>query len=148
MNLKEQFSLELKKAMKENDAERKSVIRSILSAIKNSEIDKGSELEESEINAILQKELKVRNEAIEGAEKSNRNDLVQENLREIEIISNFLPKQLTTEELKHLVIETIKEENASGIADMGKVMKQLLPKIAGRASGNSASQLVKEILQS
>ncbi len=73
---------------------------------------------------------------------------MQENLREIEIISNFLPKQLTTEELKHLVIETIKEENASGIADMGKVMKQLLPKIAGRASGNSASQLVKEILQS
>lgn len=147
MNLKEQFSMELKKAMKENDAVSKSVIRSIMSAIKNSEIDKGSAVDDTEIAAILQKELKVRHEAIEGAQKSNRIDLEQENLHEIEIISQFLPKQLNSEELRQIVVETIQEENATGIADIGKVMKKLLPKIAGRASGNSASQLVREILQ-
>ncbi|OJX41442.1 MAG: hypothetical protein BGO78_01550 [Chloroflexi bacterium 44-23] len=146
MNLKQQLSETLKKAMKENDADTKRVVRLIMAAIKNSEIDNNAELSEQEIISILQKEIKVRQESIEGAQKNQRQDLIKQYEQEMAFINQFLPKQLTETELRNIIIETMAEINATGISDMGKVMKELIPRIAGRAPGNVVSQLVKEIL--
>ncbi len=146
MELKQQLSDTLKKAMKDNDADTKRVVRLIMAAIKNSEIDSGAKLSEQEIISILHKEIKVRHESIEGAEKNQRGDLIKQNQQEIDFINQFLPKPLSEPELRVIINDTITEMNAMGIADMGKVMKELLPRIAGRAPGNQVSQLVKEIL--
>lgn len=146
MELKTQLSDMLKRAIKENDTDTKRVVRSILSSIKNSEIEKMGDLTPSEMIAIIQKELKVRYESIEGANLNNRADLVQEYEKEIAIINQFLPKQLNETELRNLIVAAISDLNAKGIADMGRVMKELLPRIAGRAPGNQVSTLVKEIL--
>ncbi len=146
MQLKQQLSETLKKAMKDNNADIKRVVRLIMAAIKNSEIDSGEQLSEQEIISILHKEIKVRHESIEGAEKNQRGDLIKQYQQEIDFINQFLPKPLSESELRLIISDTITELNANGIADMGKVMKELLPRIAGRAPGNQVSHLVKEIL--
>jgi uncharacterized protein YqeY len=148
MNLREEISNALKVAMKENNTEAKSVIRSILAAIKNAEIDNRAVLSDQEIISVLHKEIKVRNETIEGAQKNNRQDLIDEAQNDIKIISHFLPEELSDAEIRELTQKTITEINAHGIADMGKVMKEILPKLGGRASNSRISQIVKELLQS
>ena len=148
MNLKENISNSLKTALKENNSEAKSAIRSILAAIKNIEIDKGTILSDQEIISVLHKEIKIRNEAIEGAQKNNRQDLIDVAKIDINIISQFLPEELSDDRIHEMVRETIEDMNAKGISDMGKVMKELLPKINARAPNSKISQIVKEQLQS
>jgi len=148
MNLKENISNSLKTALKENNSEAKSAIRSILAAIKNIEIDKGTILSDQEIISVLHKEIKIRNEAIEGAQKNNRQDLIDVAKIDINIISQFLPEELSDDRIHEMVRETIEDMNAKGISDMGKVMKELLPKINGQAPNSKISQIVKEQLQS
>jgi len=148
MNLKENISNSLKIAMKENNIEAKSAIRSILAAIKNIEIDKGTILKDQEIIAVLHKEIKIRDETIEGAQKNNRQDLINLAQNDIKIISQFLPEELSDDLIREMTRKTIEEINAKSISDMGKVMKELLPKIDGRAPNSKISQIVKEQLQS
>jgi len=148
MNLKENISNSLKIAMKENNIEAKSAIRSILAAIKNIEIDKGTILRDQEIIAVLHKEIKIRDETIEGAQKNNRQDLINLAQNDIKIISQFLPEELSDDLIREMTRKTIEEINAKSISDMGKVMKELLPKIDGRAPNSKISQIVKEQLQS
>jgi len=148
MNLKENISNSLKIAMKENNVEAKSAIRSILAAIKNIEIDKSTLLSEQEIISVLHKEIKIRNESIEGALKNNRQDLINVAQKDIKIISQFLPEELSDDLIREMTRKTIEEINAKSISDMGKVMKELLPKIDGRAPNSKISQIVKEQLQS
>ena len=148
MGLKDELTNELKIAMKSSDIDRKRVIRMVISSIKNNEIDKGKELGDDEVISILHKEIKSRHEVIESAKLNQRQDLIDEALKDISILETFLPKGLTDVEIVEIVKSSIEEMNASSPTDMGKVMKIVLPKIAGRAPGNQVSQIVKELLQS
>ena len=147
MSLKDELNNQLKDAMRANDAMRKTVLRGALSNIKLAEVDKG-ELDDGELLALMQKEVKSRRESIADAEKAGRDDLIQEAEAEIEILETFLPKPLSDEELAALVKESIAESGASSMSDMGKVMGVLMPKIQGRADGGAASKLVREQLGS
>jgi hypothetical protein len=147
MNLKENIQKALTKAMKERDEDTKRTLRLVLSAIKLAEIDEKGELDESRILAILQKEVKTREDSIQEAQAAGRQDLIQQAEREIKILNLFLPKQLDDEELKQLAKGVIQETDATSIRDMGMVMKNLMPKLEGRASGQDASKIVRELLQ-
>jgi uncharacterized protein YqeY len=146
MNTKLKLSNELKEALRAKDELRKRTIRMALAAIKNVEIDKGSELDEPAILAILQKEVKNRQETIEGAQQAKRDDLIAEAQAEIAILEAFLPQALTPAELEELVREAIAESGATSPREMGNVMRLLMPKIQGRADGKDASQMVQKLL--
>ena len=146
MNTKAQLQSDLKDAMRAKDELRKTTIRMALAAIKNAEIEKGHELEESEVRAILQKEVKSRREAIEGAKRAQRPDIVAENLAEIEILEAYLPQQLTPEEIEVLAREAIHEVGATSPGEIGQVMKTLMPRVRGQADGKEVSQIVRQLL--
>jgi uncharacterized protein YqeY len=144
---KETLELKLREAMRANDDVSRRTIRMILSAVKLAEIDKGQPLDETGITTILQKEVKIRQEAVQDAEKANRPDLIEAAKAEQAIIDTFLPKQLSEAEIEVLIREAIFETNASGPADMGKVMKAIMAKAQGRASGDKINQIVRRLLQ-
>jgi len=136
----------LKDAMRAKDVLRKRTLRMALAAIKNTEIDKNASLEESEVLAILQKEVKSRYETIEGAEKAGREDLIVEAKTEIAILEEYLPQGLSPEELEDIVRETIAEVGASSPREMGQVMQAVMPKVRGRADGKEVNQIVRRLL--
>ncbi len=147
MDLKTQLESTLKDAMRSRDDVRKRTVRMALLAIRMAEIDKGNPLDEAALNAIIQKEIKSRQEAIAEARQANRPDLVSSSEAELKVLETFLPPQLTSQELEALVRQAITEAEAASPADMGKVMKLLTPRIQGRATGAQASQLVRQLLQ-
>lgn len=147
MDLKAQLENALKDAIRSGDDVRKRTIRMALSAIKLSEIDKGIPLDEAATIAILQKEVKSRQEAISEAQHAQRPDLVSAAEAEIAVLETFLPSPLTPQELEALAREAIGEAGAQTPADMGKAMKLLTPRLQGRATGAQASQVVRQILQ-
>lgn len=138
----------LKDAMRARDATRKSTLRLVLTAIKLGEVDKGAPLDEAEILALLQKELKMRQETISEAERAGRDQIVEETQAEIEVLREFLPAPLAPEELEALARSVIAEVGATSMADMGTVMKTLTARLQGRASGKDASDIVRRLLQS
>ncbi len=147
MELKTKLESTLKDAMRSGDDVSKRTVRMVLSAIRLAEIEKGQSLDENGLTAILQKEVKSRQEAIAEARQANRPDLVSASEAEIKVIEKFLPQQLTPQELEALVRQAIQEVNAASPADMGKVMKLLTPRLQGRATGAQASQVVRQLLQ-
>lgn len=147
MDLKEQLTNAVKEAMKANDEQRKTTLRGVLAAIKQVEVDQQTELEDNDILGVLQKEVKSRNETIADSKKANRPDLVSKAEAEIAILEEFLPKGLTDAELEAIVKETIAEVEAGSMADMGKVMGAIIPKIKGRADGAQVNQMVRQLLQ-
>jgi uncharacterized protein len=147
MDLKATLVGDLKAAMRTNDEVRRRTIRMVLSAVKLAEIEKGAALEEPALLAIIQKEIKSRNESISDAERANRADLIQDNQAEIQILETYLPKQMDESELLTLIQSVIAELGATGPADMGKVIKTVLPKVQGRAPNDRVSLLVRQLLQ-
>ena len=147
MTIKTQLNDSMKDAMKSGDEVRKRTIRMALAAVKQVEVDKRIELDDMAIMALLQKELKNRRESLEEAKKANRADLVADNEAEIKVLEVFLPKAMPAEELHALVQAAITETGAASPADMGKVMKLVMPKVAGRAPNDAVSSAVKELLQ-
>ena len=147
MDLKEQLTNAVKEAMKANDEQRKTTLRGVLAAIKQVEVDQQTELEDNDILGVLQKEVKSRNETIADSKKANRPDLVSKAEAEIAILEEFLPKGLTDAELEAIVKETIAEVEAGSMADIGKVMGAIMPKIKGRADGAQVNQMVRQLLQ-
>lgn len=119
----------------------------VLAAIKQAEVDKRVELDDIAVVNILQKEVKNRRESLEEAKKANRADLVEANEAEIRILQDFLPQAMPAEELRTLVQAAIAETGASSPSDMGKVMKAVMPKVAGRAPNDMVSATVRELLQ-
>lgn len=146
MSTKEQLQKDLQEAIRANDEVRKRTLRMALSAIRLVEVEKRIELDETAVVSILQKEVKSRNEAIADAERANRPDLVAANRQELEIIESYLPKGLSEAELEELVRQAIAEAGANSPAQMGQVMKILMPRLQGRAAGDQVSQLVRKIL--
>ena len=147
MTIKTQLNDSMKDAMKSGDEVRKRTVRMALAAVKQVEVDKRIELDDMAIMALLQREIKNRRESLEEAKKANRADLVEANQAEIKVLEVFLPKAMPAEELRALVQAAIAETGAAGPADMGKVMKLVMPKVAGRAPNDAVSAAVKELLQ-
>lgn len=145
-NIKTQLNDAMKEAMKSGDEVRKRTVRMVLAAIKQVEIDKQTTLDDPAILSLIQKEIKNRREALEEAQKAGRADLVENNRAEIAVLEAFLPKAMSPDELRALVQAAIAESGASSVADMGKVMKVVMPKVAGRAPGDMVSQMVRELL--
>ena len=146
MDTKTRLNEAMKESMKSGDNLRKQTIRMVLAAVKQAEVDKRVELDEAAVTALIQKEVKNRREAIEDAKKASRDDLVEGNESEIKILEEFLPKAMPIEELKALVQAAITETGAAAPSDMGKVMKVVMPKVAGRAPNDMISATVKELL--
>ena len=132
--------------MRANDDVSRRTTRMALAAVKQVEVDKQTTLDDSAVMALLQKEIKNRREAAEEAKKADRADLIAENEAEIKVLEAFLPKAMSPEELRLLVQSAIAETGAATQADMGKVMKAVMPKVAGRAAGDQVSAMVKEAL--
>jgi uncharacterized protein len=148
MDTKLKLENALKDAMRANDDTSKRTLRMALAAIRMTELDKGSAIDETTLLAILQKEIKSRREAIQEGQKANRADLVSANEAEIKVIEQFLPQPLSSEELTALIQTVIAEVGAKAPTDMGKVMKILIPRIQGRAPSDQVSLLVRQLLQS
>jgi len=137
---------EMKAAMKSGDKDKLSTVRMLISEIKKVQIDSKKELTDEEIISILQRYIKQRKEAYTQYEQAGRKDLAEKELKEIEIVQQFLPPPLLEEELIKIVEETIQEIGASSIKDMGKVVKAVMDKVKGRAEGSLISKIVKEKL--
>lgn len=146
MITKQQLEQYLKEAMKSGDEVRKRVLRQTLSAIRFAEIDKGSALDETGLLVILQKEIKSYQETYEESLGAGRSDLAEKALAEMEVLQAFLPKQLSQEELEQLARQVIDEVGATSLREMGQVMKVLIPRLQGRATGEQASYWVKKLL--
>jgi uncharacterized protein len=147
MSIKAQLYDSLKDAMKSGDEVRKRTVRMALAAVKQAEVDKRIELDDVAVISLIQKEVKNRRESLEEAKRANRADLVEANEAEIDVLQAFLPKAMPAEELRALVQAAIVETGAASPADMGKVMKTVMPRVAGRAPNDVVSATVRELLQ-
>lgn len=148
MSLKEKLANDMKEAMKAREAgkARLSVIRLVRSAVRQIEIDEKVELDDEGILAVISKEVKQRRDSIEEFKKGGREDLVAQNEADAAILMEYLPAQLSEAEVRALVDEAVAAVGAQGPKDMGKVMKELMPKVKGKADGKLVNQLVKEAL--
>ena len=146
MSLKGQIIEDMKSAMKAGDKDRLKVVRLMLSAVKQIEIDKRIEIDDDGVLAVLGKMVKQRRDSVEQFEKGDREDLAKIEREEIAILEQYLPAQLSAEELASLIDEAIKASGAESIRDMGKVMGQIKAKAAGRADMGAVSAAVKERL--
>jgi len=146
MSLKDKLTEDLKQAMRQGDEQRRSTLRLVMAAIKNAEIEKRRELEEGELLAIIAKEAKQRRESIAQFEKGGRQDLADREKAELQILLAYLPEQLSKEEIEAQARQIIEEVEATSPAQMGQVMRQLMPLMQGKADGKLVSQVVKEFL--
>jgi len=147
MSLLNRLTEELKEALRAGNHIKLSVIRLLKSSIKNREIEKMAPLTDEEIIDIIMTALKQRRESIEQFQKGGREDLVQKEKSELEVLQTFLPQQLSEEELVSEVQAVIREVGASSPKDMGKVMKIVMVRVKGRAEGARVSSLVKELME-
>ncbi|SDB98166.1 hypothetical protein SAMN05421734_103244 [Pelagirhabdus alkalitolerans] len=147
MSLLDHLNQDMKQAMRNREKQKLSVIRMVKASLQNEAIKLGKEeLSEEEELTVLARELKQRKDSLREFEEAGREDLV-ENLRfEIDVLQVYMPKQLTTEELEEIVLETIKEVNATSKQEMGKVMGALMPKVKGKADGTEVKTLVQKHL--
>lgn len=144
--MKEELLKALKEAMKEKDELKKDTITMLRAAILQVEKDEKKVLTQSEMEAIVAKQIKSRKESLDDYKKANRDDIVSKIEREIEILTKYLPEQLTIEEIKKLISEAIQKTGATTPRDMGKVMQEIRPQIAGKADGKFVSDMVKQML--
>ena len=145
-DLKSLIKTQVTISMKDGDKFRTTVLRMILAEIQKIEIDEKSDLNELQITSILEKMIKQRNDAIEQFEQAKRQELADKEKQEIEIIREFLPEQMSDDEISELVSKIVSEVGAQDMKDMGKVMGSLKPLIAGKADAGVVSQLVKKAL--
>ncbi len=146
-SLKKRIDEDLKEALKKKDASRLSVLRMLKSDIKYKEIDKGSELSDDEVLSVLASSMKRRRDSIEQFEKGGRDDLASREKAELEVVLRYVPEQLTEQELLDIITRAIKDVNATGPSSLGMVMKEIMPKVRGRADGKIVNQIVSSQLQ-
>ena len=144
--MRDRLNEEMKGAMKARDEVRLSAIRLIRSSAKNREIELRRDLSEQEIIEVVATLVKQRRESIRMFGEAGRADLVEKEEKELALLLEFLPQQLTRDEVEALVVKAIAESGAQGARDMGKVMKALMPAVAGKADGSLVSAIVKEKL--
>ena len=149
MPLKEKLTADMKEAMKAREAgrQRLGVIRLVRGVIRQQEIDGQRELDDDAVLAVISKEVKQRRDSIEEFQKGGRTDLVRQNEEEIAILMDYLPQQMTEDEVRSAVTEAVAATGAAAPKDMGKVMKELMPRVKGRADGKLVNQIVRELLE-
>lgn len=146
MTLKETIEKDLIESMKEKDENTLSVLRMLKSAIKNKEIETKKELEDTDITAVIQSQIKSRRDSVEMYEKADRKELAEKEKTEIEILQKYLPEQMSEEDIRGIVQKAVSDTGAAGIQDMGKVMGKIMPEVKGKADGSMVSNIVKEEL--
>jgi len=146
MGLKERIQADMQKAAKERNSLALSALRMALAAIKNKEIETRGEIGGDAVLKVLATMVKQRRESIELFERGGRSDLVGKETAEIDVLEAYLPKPLTDAEVESLVREAIAAAGAKSPADMGRVMKELMPKVAGRADGKTVNEIVRRLL--
>ncbi|HIE25572.1 MAG TPA: GatB/YqeY domain-containing protein [Anaerolineales bacterium] len=147
MDIKTKLNNDMKEAMRAKDKVAKRTLMMVRAAIQQAEKDRREELDETAVLAILQKEVKSRQETIAEAKQAGRDDLITDTAEEIIILKKYLPEEMNAEDLRALAEEIIAEVEADTIRDMGRVMKVIIPRVAGRASGGDISKVVRELLQ-
>lgn len=146
MDLLDQLEADLAESMKLRDEVRITTLRLLKSSMKNYQIELGHDLTMQEALAVIQKEAKKHQDSIKQYEQANRNDLADEEKLELKVIEQYLPEQMSEEELEQIVVATIAELKASGPADMGKVIGTVRQKTEGRADGAKVAELAKSKL--
>ena len=147
MSLKQKLQEDLKSSMKNKDNTKKSVVTLIRASIKQFEVDNRVELDDSQVIDIIAKLLKQTKDSLNEFKKAGREDLATQAEAEIEVLKEYLPQQLSEEELNEIVISTISEVGATSMKDMKKIMTSIMPKVKGRADGKLINELVKKNLQ-
>jgi uncharacterized protein YqeY len=147
MSLKEKLTEDMKNALKERDRTRLSTIRLLVDTIKKKEIEQGrKELDDGGIIKVIGTMIRKGEEAVEQFKQGGRQDLVDQESRQLEILKSYLPEQLSKEEIQSLIAEAIEEAGAADMRDLGKVMKILMPKVSGKADGKTVNEMVRERL--
>lgn len=144
--MKERILEDLKNAMKSQDKQKLAVIRMVKGAISLEEINSKKELTDDDIVGIIAKQIKTRKESIIDFEKGNRQDLVDQTNEEIKILEEYMPEQLSAEEIEEVISTIINDINPAGMSDMGKIMKEASSKLKGKADMSFVSSLIKEKL--
>jgi len=144
--LQERLMADLKKAMKSGDKTRLSVVRMARAAIKNAEIAKGNPLDDAGVIDVLSKEAKQHRESIAEFSKANRQDMVAGEEAELAVILEYLPQQMSREEVVTIARQVIEEVGAQGPRDKGRVMSKLMPQLKGKAEGRLINEIVTQLL--
>jgi len=146
MTLEEQINEDMKNAMKSKDDSRLSCIRFLKAALKNRQVEKMAKLDDDEIRSVISSLIRRATDSVKEFKQGGRQDLAAKEEKEIEILSRYLPKQLSPEEIEAILSETISELSAQGPRDLGKVMKAAMVKMAGRAQGREVNDIAKRLL--
>ncbi|MBS4749932.1 GatB/YqeY domain-containing protein [Carnobacteriaceae bacterium zg-ZUI78] len=147
MTLMEQLNTDMKEAMKAKDKERLSVIRMLKASVQKEQIEVGRDLTDDEALTILSRELKQRKDSIREFEKAGRTDLAEKTQFEVGVVEQYMPKQLSEDEVQEVLKAIIQEVGATSASDFGKVMGKAMATLKGQADGNIVNKLVKELLQ-
>lgn len=148
MSLQDRLRSDLKDAMRARDSHRKSALRMVLTGIQLAEVDAGHELEDVDIVELIRKEVKRREEALELMRDAGRDDLVEGEVTEVDILKAYLPKQMSEDEIRELAQEVIADVNAESMSDLGAVMGTIMPRVKGKAEGRTVNRIVRELLAS
>ncbi|MFN2285427.1 MAG: GatB/YqeY domain-containing protein [Anaerolineae bacterium] len=146
MDLKEQLQHDLQDAMRARDEQRKLALRMALSAVQLAEVEQRSDLDDAAIVEVIRKEVRRREDALEMMRQAGRDDMIADDEAQVIILQSYLPKLMTEEEIEVIAREVIAEVQATSPADMGKVMKSLMPRVQGKADGRMVSQVVRDLL--
>lgn len=146
MGLKEELESDLKQALRNKDEPRKTTLRLALAAIKNAEIAKRGQLDENELTAVVSQQAKQRRESVAQFAAGGRQDLVAQEEEELKILMDYLPPQLSEEKIRSQALEVIEQVEATSLAQMGDVMRVLMPQLKGKADGQVVSAIVKGLL--
>jgi len=147
ISLKERLDGDLKDAMRNKDSIRRTVLRTIISEIRNAEIAKQEALDDEGVLVVMTKQAQQRRDSIEAFKSASRSDLVESESAELKIISGYLPEQLSEDEIEVVITEVISQVEAKGSSDMGKVMKEVMQRVRGRADGKMVSAIVTSRLK-
>lgn len=147
METKDRLRTDLASAMRSGEAARRDTLRLILAAIKQAEVDGGEALDEQAVQAVLAQQAKQRRESIEQYQQSGRTDLAEVETIELAVIMEYLPQQMSEEEIRALAAEAISETGVADMKGMGQVMQALMPRVQGRADGRHVSAVVRQLLQ-
>jgi len=148
LSLKDQLAEDLKDAIRQKDDVRKTTLRMAITAMKNAEVAARKELDDAGIIAILAKEAKQRHDSIDAFKEAGRQDLVDKESAELEVLRSYLPETMSRDDIVVEAKAAIAEVGASGPGDKGKVMSVLMPKLSGRAEGREINEVVTELLSS
>ena len=146
MTIKDKLKEDLKSAMREKDTIRKNVVQLIKAGVLQVEKDKKITLDDEGVLDVIAKQLKQRRDSLPDYEKSGRDDLIAQLKREMELLMEYLPAQLSHDELKEIVKEAIAKTGASTVKDMGKIMRAVMPQTKGRADGKEINAIARELL--